>query len=201
MKKSVLALLLCGIVALGLMGCSSGGSDSGASTSGSANSKTATESDTASESQQGSLGNVEPEIVNTLVAKLNAEIMDGNLNTPAYDNSLVVDNGVYWYAITDDISLYIMPVEFTDDVNADIVDYSGLLIDCDTYDETAARSYVTKLVKANNLEMTDEQVDVLFQEALEFIDTPDMANNGNGLWLGVTKSDDHYDYQVQRVAE
>lgn len=201
MKKSVLALLLCGIVALGLMGCSSGGNNSDASKNGSASSTTATNSDATLENQQDNLGSVEPEIVNTLVAKLNAEIMDGNLNTPAYDNSLVVDNGMYWYAITDDISLYIMPVEFTDDVNADIVDYSGLLIDCDTYDEATARNYVTKLVKANNLEMTDEQADALFREALEFIDTPDMANNGNGLWLGVTKSDDHYDYQVQRVSE
>lgn len=35
--------------------------------------------------------------------------MDNNINTPASDESMAVQDGLYWYALTEDVSIYIKP--------------------------------------------------------------------------------------------
>lgn len=37
--------------------------------------------------------------------------MDSGLNTPASDDYMVVDNGKYWFALSDDVAFYLKPVE------------------------------------------------------------------------------------------
>ena len=62
---------------------------------------------------QEKYGWVEKETVNTILAKFNAEIMDGGLNTPASDDYMITENDLYWFALADNISYYLKPVEFS----------------------------------------------------------------------------------------
>ena len=57
-------------------------------------------------------GTVNEENVATLVAKFNTEVMDNGPQYPASDDYSVAENGVYWYALYEDINLL-----FTGDYN------------------------------------------------------------------------------------
>ena len=92
MKKKLFAILLCGVMALGLAGCSNPVSYS---------KKELEDAKNDLEETYKKYGWVEKETVNTILAKFNTEIMDGGLNTPASDDYMVVDNGKYWFALTD----------------------------------------------------------------------------------------------------
>ena len=96
MKKKLFAILLCGVMALGLAGCRNPVSDS---------KKELEDAKNDLEETYKKYGWVEKETVNTILAKFNTEIMDGGLNTPASDDYMVVDNGKYWFALTDDVAI------------------------------------------------------------------------------------------------
>ena len=111
MKKKLFAILLCGVMALGLAGCSNPVSDS---------KKELEDAKKDLEETYKKYGWVEKETVNTILAKFNTEIMDGGLNTPASDDYMVVDNGKYWFALTDDVAFYLKPVESSGNKEKDI---------------------------------------------------------------------------------
>ena len=71
-------------------------------------------------------GTVNEENVATLVAKFNTEVMDNGPQYPASDDYSVAENGVYWYALYEDINLYIEPLNYTGDKEADIVDITAI---------------------------------------------------------------------------
>ena len=77
MKKILFAILLCGAMALGLVGCSNLVSDS---------KKELEDAKNDLEETYKKYGWVEKETVNTILAKFNTEIMDSGLNTPASDD-------------------------------------------------------------------------------------------------------------------
>ena len=144
-------------------------------------------------------GSVEKETVNNIVAKFNTEIMDGGLNTPASADYTVVENNTYWYALTDNISLYLKPVEFSGNKESDILDMSALYLEKDGYNEEIAIKYVKKLIKANNYNLTEDEIDNLVKEAKTLSSQKAMANNGKGISVGLAEADDHYEYQVVRL--
>ena len=144
-------------------------------------------------------GWVEKETVNTILAKFNTEIMDGGLNTPASDDYMVVDNGKYWFALTDDVAFYLKPVESSGNKEKDILDMSAIYMDNDKYDETTAIKYTKLLIKANNEEITDSEIDELLKEAKEKSSAKETANNGKGISVGISNANDHYEYQVIRL--
>ena len=136
MKKKLFAILLCGVMALGLAGCSNPVSDS---------KKELEDAKKDLEETYKKYGWVEKETVNTILAKFNTEIMDGGLNTPASDDYMVVDNGKYWFALTDDVAFYLKPVESSGNKEKDILDMSAIYMDNDKYDETTAIKYTCLL--------------------------------------------------------
>lgn len=89
--------------------------------------------------------------------------MDGGLNTLASDDYMVVDNGKYWFALTNDVAFYKL------------------------------------LIKANNEEITDSEIDELLKEAKEKSFAKEIANNGKGISVGISNANDHYEYQVIRL--
>lgn len=151
------------------------------------------------EETQKKYGWVEKETVNTILAKFNTEIMDGGLNTPASDDYMVVDNGKYWFALTDDVAFYLKPVESSGNKEKDILDMSAIYMDNDKYDETTAIKYAKLLIKANNEEITDSEIDELLKEAKEKSSAKETANNGKGISVGISNANDHYEYQVIRL--
>ena len=81
----------------------------------------------------------------------------------------------------------------------DILDMSAIYMDNDKYDETIAIKYTKFLIKANNEEITDYEIDELLKEAKEKSSAKEKANNGKGISVGISNANDHYEYQVIRL--
>lgn len=184
MKKTILTILLCSVIILGLTGCGENKVD---------------QAKKDLQETQEKYGYVEKENINLTVARFNTEIMESNLNTPATDDSMVVDNDLYWYALTDDISYYLKPIDFSNDIEKDITDMSALYFGKEKYNEEGAQKYARLLIKANNVELTDSEIDELLKDAREKQELKQTANNGKGISVGIVESDDHFEYQVIRL--
>lgn len=184
MKKRILTILLCGVIVLGFAtGC---------------NSKKRPEKDL--EETISKYGSVEKETVDVLVAKFNTEVMNNNekLN-PASDDYLTIDNNKYWYGLIEGIYLVVVPKEFSNDKAKDIVDYMFLYIDKGKINKPNVIKYAKYLIKANNNNITTEEVDTLLEEAKQKSQEKKTANNGKGISVGYVENDNNYQYQVIRL--
>lgn len=184
MRKTLLTILLCGVMTLGITGC--GKTD-------------LEEAKKDLEDTYEKYGWVEKETVHIGVAKFNTEIMDSGLNTPASDDYMVVEDGLYWFGLADGISYYLKPVTFSGNKEDDILDMSALYFRKDSYNEETALKYVRNLIKANNDKITDAEIETLLKEAKEKSASKKTANNGKGISVGLIDASDHYEYQVIRL--
>lgn len=125
--------------------------------------------------------------------------MNNDINTPAIDEYMVAQDGLYWYALTEDVSIYIKPVEFSNDNEKDIAEQSAIYMDKDVYDEHKAIKYTKRLIKANNYELTEDEIDTLIKDAKTLSKDNGMSNNGKGISVGIVETDNHYEYQVKRL--
>lgn len=145
-------------------------------------------------------GVLERESVKISVAKFNTEIMDntGWELLPVSDDSMIIHENNYWYPLYEDISLVVVPEEFTNDNNKDVTKVMFLYFPKDTRYMNEAMEYMKYLIKANNGKITDEDATKLIEEAEELKKEEKSANNGTGIWVGVNESDTHLEYQVTR---
>ena len=144
-------------------------------------------------------GTVEKETVNQVVAKFNTEIIDSGMDYPASDEYLVMEDGKYWYGMFDDISCYIIPVEFTGDKEKDIVEVIAIYVPKESKNSVMAMEYLRNLIKANNGELTDEEITYLIEEAERQMPDKLKANNGKGISVSIADGEGHYEYQVTRL--
>ena len=178
MKKNISYILLCGILVLSLTGCSKNKND-------------------LQESQE-KYGAVEKENVEVLVAKFNTEVKDNMTLNPASTDYLTEDNGEYWYGLIDGIYLVVVPEKYTGD-KTEIVNYTLLYVNKSSKYVSDASSYIKYLIKANNQEITEAEISTLISEVKEKVNSGKTANNGKGISLSYTESDDVYQYQVLRL--
>ena len=178
MKKVLSYILLCGILVLSLTGCSKNKND-------------------LQESQE-KYGAVEKENVEVLVAKFNTEVKDNSTLNPASTDYLTEDNGEYWYGLIDGIYLVVVPEKYTGD-KTEIVNYTLLYVNKSSKYVSDASSYIKYLIKANNQEITEAEISTLISEVKEKVNSGKTANNGKGISLSYTESDDVYQYQVLRL--
>lgn len=190
MKKTILAIIMCIAVILGLAGCSNPVSEAKEDLE---NAKQELES------TYEKYGMVEKETTENIIAKFNTEIMDNGINTPAYDDYMTTDNDTYWFGLTEDISFCLQPVDFSGNKKNDIVEMSAVYFDKDSYNEETAKGYVTGLIKANNYDLTNEEIDSLIKEAKEKSSKKETSNNGKGISVGYLEQDEYYIYQVIRL--
>lgn len=190
MKKKKLIIILCGVMVLGITGCSNPIRDS---------KKDLDNAKQELEETYNKYGWTDKETINDLIAKYNTEIMDGGLGTPAYDNGMLIENDIYWFALTNDITFYIKPVECTKDKMKDITDLSAVRINKNNYNEEIIVDYAKKLIKANNNNFTDEEINTFIKEAQELKQDGKMSNNGKGISVGILETNDFYEYQVKRI--
>ncbi len=61
--------------------------------------------------------------------------------------------------------------------------------------------YVRHLIKANNNNITDAEIETLLEEAREKSSDGITANNGKGISIGYIENEDNYQYQVIRLYE
>lgn len=147
---------------------------------------------------QEKYGWVEKETVDVLVAKFNTEIVDSSSLNPASTDYLTEDNNQYWYGLIDGIYLVVVPEKYTGDKSTEIVDYTLLYVDKTSKYESDAISYIKHLIKANNSNITDNEIDSLLQEAKVKSTSGETANNGKGISIGYTEKNDSYQFQVLR---
>lgn len=147
---------------------------------------------------QEKYGWVEKETVDVLVAKFNTEIVDSSSLNPASTDYLTEDNNQYWYGLIDGIYLVVVPKKYTGDKSTEIVDYTLLYVDKTSKYESDAISYIKHLIKANNSNITDNEIDSLLQEAKVKSTSGETANNGKGISIGYIEKNDSYQFQVLR---
>ena len=147
---------------------------------------------------QEKYGWVEKETVDVLVAKFNTEIVDSSSLNPASTDYLTEDNNQYWYGLIGGIYLVVVPEKYTGDKSTEIVDYTLLYVDKTSKYESDAISYIKHLIKANNSNITDNEIDSLLQEAKVKSTSGETANNGKGISIGYIEKNDSYQFQVLR---
>ena len=88
--------------------------------------------------------------------------------------------------------------QFGDKTN-EIVDYTLLYVDKASKYEADVISYIKYLIKANNSEITDLEIDTLLDDVKLKVNSGEIANNGKGISIGYTEEDGIYQYQVLRL--
>ena len=178
MKKVLSYILLCGILVLSSTGCSK-------------------DKNNLQESVE-KYGAVEKENVEVLVAKFNTEVKDNSTLNPASTDYLTENNGEYWYGLIDGIYLVVVPEKYTGD-KTEIVNYTLLYVNKSSKYVSDASSYIKYLIKANNQEITEAEINTLISEVKGKANSGKTANNGKGISLSYTENDDVYQYQVLRL--
>lgn len=144
-------------------------------------------------------GYVEKENVATSIAKFNTEIMENKIGNLASDEYMVVQDNLYWYGLFNDVSLYIEPETFTENKNNDITKTMAIYYSKTIEDETIAINYVKDLIKANNDNLTAEEIDYLITEAKNLSKDKKISNNGKGISVGYIDHGEKIEYQVIRL--
>lgn len=148
---------------------------------------------------QEKYGWVEEETVDVSVAKFNTQVADNSSLNPASTDYLTESDGQYWYGLIEGIYLAAVPKEYTGDKAADITDYMLIHAEKNGKYESDALSYTKYLIKANNSQLTDLEIDNLLAEAREKSASGKMANNGKGISVGYSENDGIYQYRVVRL--
>lgn len=182
--KKILTILMCSAMILGLTGC------------GKSNLEDAKKDLEESEKKYGW---VEKETVDTLVAKFNTEVVDNSNLNPASTDYLTENNNEYWYGLIEGIYLVVVPEEYTKDKTTEIVNYTLLYVEKNSKYESDAASYIKYLIKANNSEITDSEIDTLLEDVKTKPNSGKTVNNGKGISIGYTENDEIYQYQVLRL--
>ena len=129
------------------------------------------------EETQEKYGWVEKETVDVLVAKFNTEVVDNSSLNPASTDYLTESNNQYWYGLIEGVYLVVVPEEYTGDKTTEIVNYMLLYVDKTSKYEADAISYTKHLIKANNSQITDSEIDTLLEDAKTKANSGKRSNN------------------------
>lgn len=151
--------------------------------------------------EQQDSGYVLKETADVLVAKFNTEVVDNGSLNPASEEYLTIHEDAYWYGLISGIYLIVYPIEYTGDLETDIVDYMVLYVEKASKNEAMANEYMEHLIKANNSDITTDEVKELMAKAKESASMGKTVNNGKGIDVGYVLSEDNYQYQVIRLYE
>ena len=182
--KKIIIILLCGFMVLGMTGC---------------NKSNLEESKKGLQESQEKYGFVEKETVDVLVAKFNTEVVDNSSLNPASTDYLTESDNQYWYGLIDGIYLVVVPEKYNGDKTTEIVNYTLLYVEKNSKYESDAISYIKYLVKANNSEISDTEIEMLLNDVKPKTNSGKTANNGKGISIGYTEKEDAYQYQVLRL--
>lgn len=143
---------------------------------------------------------VERETVAMIVAKFNTEIMDVTQweLEPANDEAMITYENNYWYPLAEDISLVVVPEEFTGNKDNDIVKVALIYSNKDESNQHVAREYWQYLVKANNSELDDETVAKLLEDAERLKAEDSATDTVKGVAAAIFEDDNHFEFQVLR---
>lgn len=142
---------------------------------------------------------VQPETVEVLVSKFNSQVVDNSMLNPASNEYLTTYEDSYWYGLVTGIYLIVYPLEYTGILNSDVVDYMVLYVKKNGEYESDVNEYMKHLIKANNSDITVEEIDELTKKVKESAFSGKTVNNGKGIAIGYIENEDNYQYQVIRL--
>ncbi len=143
----------------------------------------------------GKYGTVEKETVDTLVAKFNKKIMDTGSSNYASNDTLSIKDHNYWYTMLDGVHLIVVPVEVKNDEMLEVVDSMTIQVEKSSSYQSQVNTYLKYLIKANNEEITDEEIENLINDSK----SGQSANCGKGISVKYAEDDSKYEYQVLRI--
>lgn len=184
MKKKIFIILLCMVMVFSLTGCGK--------------SKVEDAKEELKKTHE-KYGSVEEETVEMLVAKFNTEVVDNSSLNPASTDYLTESDNMYWYGLIEGIYLVVVPKEYKGDAKTEIVDYMLIYVEKNSKYESDAKAYAKHLIKANNSELTETEIEKLLDEAKSKSSTGKSAYTGKGINVGYLDKNDYYQYQVLRM--
>lgn len=184
MIRKLFVILLCSVMIFELTGCGKSNVD---------------DAKKDLKDSQEKYGSVEKETAGGLVAKFNAEVVGNSTLNPASTDYLTEYNNQYWYGLLDGVSLVVVPEKYTGDKTSEIVNYMLLYVNKNGKYLDDAKMYLKYLIKANNNQIIDSEVDELLEEAKLKPNSGETANNGKGISIGFTENNEIYQYQVLRL--
>ena len=118
------------------------------------------------EETQEKYGWVEKETVDVLVAKFNTQVMDNDSSylNPASTDYLTENNNEYWYGLIEGVYLVVVPEKHTGDKTTETVNYTLLYVDKTSKYGLESISHIKYLIKANNSQITDSEIDTLLED-------------------------------------
>lgn len=146
-----------------------------------------------------SYGTIEKVTVFDTIDKFNVELSNNEMNYFANNDYMIAENGLYWYGIYEDITCYVKPVTFTNDMNKDVTEMVVIRYDVNSKNEGMALDYVKYLIKSNNSSLSDNEIDELMNKAKELAPKRKTANNGKGITVGILLTDEIVEYQIVRL--
>ena len=111
---------------------------------------------------------------------------------------MVMHENAYWYPLEEDLALVVVPVEFSGDKEKDTALTTLIYVDKDSMNQARALEYLRVLVQANDAKLSEDEISGLVNEAEKLRERGEMANRGNGIFVAIHGTDDHYEYQVIR---
>ena len=144
--------------------------------------------------------------VSSLVTKFNDNLKNSKIESLASEENLLKEDDSYWYGLHEDIVLHLIPLKYTGEVDKDIVLESGIFYDKDSKNSELASKYIVNLIKANALELTDEEIDEIIKQAKEIGKDNVNSKNGkgyssNGLIITYWTNEDNYHISIERERE
>lgn len=186
MKKKIFIILLSMVMVISLTGCEKSKVE---------------DSKEKLEKTYEKYGSVEEKTVEMLVANFNTEVMvnEGTSLNPASPDYLTESDNMYWYGLIEGIYLVVVPKEYKGNAKNEIVDYMLIYVKKNSKYESDAKEYAKHLIKANNNELTESEIETLLDEAKSKSSTGKSAYNGKGITVGYLDKSNYYQYQVLRM--
>lgn len=144
-------------------------------------------------------GTTEKVTVFDTIDKFNVELSNNDMKYFANNDFMIAQDGLYWYGIYDDITCYVKPVTFSNDIKTDITNTIAIRYDVGSKNEELALDYVKYLIKANEPSFSDEEIAKLIKEAKTNSKDKKTATIGKGITLGLLITDEIIEYQVVRI--
>lgn len=144
-------------------------------------------------------GTIEKVTVFDTIDKFNVELSNNEMHYFANNDTMIAQDGLYWYGIYEDITCYVKPVTFSNDMNKDITETIAIRYDVNSKNEEMALNYIKNLIKSNNQSFTDSEITELMTKAKEQSIDKKTANNGKGITVGVLTTDEIIEYQIVRL--
>ena len=147
------------------------------------------------EQNNDNLEYVEEETVEMMVSRFNTQIFDNSGLGPVSNYYLKIDDGKYWYELTDGIYLVVSPIGKQKSKEEDIVDFMKIYVEKEYKDDPQVLAYTRLLIMANNNDITYNEAQTLIDKALEL----SSKNNSNkGILVSYLETDDYFEYKIIR---